>query len=63
MSLTLIIVIIIAKWLGVSIPLLAKKLHLDPAVMSQPVISTLLDIISIVVYLVISVLIVKGITI
>ncbi len=63
LSLTLIIVIVIAKWLGVSIPLLAKKLHLDPAVMSQPVISTLLDIISIVVYLVISVLIVKGITI
>lgn len=63
LSLTLIIVIVIAKWLGVSIPLLAKKLHLDPAVMSQPVISTLLDIISIIVYLLISVLIVRGVTI
>lgn len=62
LSLTLIIVIVIAKWLGVSIPLLAKKLHLDPAVMSQPVISTILDIVSIVVYLLVSVVVVRGVS-
>lgn len=62
LSLTLIIVIIIAKWLGVSIPLLAKKLHIDPAVMSQPVISTILDIVSIVVYLLVSVVVIRGVS-
>ncbi len=49
-SLTFFITIILAKMIGVSLPVLAKLIHLDPAVMSQPVISTILDILSIVVY-------------
>ena len=60
-SLSFIVVIIIAKWLGVTIPLLAKVLHIDPAVMSQPVISTILDVVSIVFYFLISTAIMKGI--
>lgn len=52
--------IIIAKILGVSIPIIAKKIKLDPAVMSQPVISTILDIVSIIIYFVLANLIMKG---
>ena len=52
--------VIFAKLLGVSIPLLAKKIKLDPAVMSQPVISTILDIISIIIYFLLAQLIMKG---
>ena len=62
LSLTLIIVIIIAKWLGVTIPLLAKRFKLDPAVMSGPLLSTVLDIVSIIVYLLVSVTVVNGLT-
>lgn len=62
LSLTLIIVIIIAKWLGVTIPLLAKRFKLDPAVMSGPLLSTILDIVSIIVYLLVSVTVVNGLT-
>ncbi len=49
-SITFFITIVIAKMIGISLPVLAKAIHLDPAVMSQPVISTILDILSIVVY-------------
>lgn len=56
-SITYLITIVLAKLLGVSLPVLAKAVHLDPAVMSQPVISTILDILSIVVYFLLSSLI------
>ncbi len=59
-SLTFLITTILAKLLGISLPVLAKKIHLDPAVMSQPVISTVLDIISIVVYFLFTSLIFRG---
>lgn len=49
-SLTFLVTIVLAKLLGISLPVLAKSIHLDPAVMSQPVISTILDILSIVSY-------------
>ena len=52
--------IIIAKFLGISIPIIAKKIKLDPAIMSQPVISTILDIVSIVIYLAFAHLIMLG---
>ena len=55
-SLTFFITNIIAKFLGISLPVLAKKIHLDPAVMSQPVISTILDILSIVCFFLLSLL-------
>lgn len=53
-GLTFVITIVLAKFLGISLPVLAKAIHLDPAVMSQPVISTVLDILSIVVYYLLS---------
>lgn len=49
-SLTLICIAIVAKLLGSSLPILASKLKLDPAVMAGPVIATVLDGISILIY-------------
>ena len=59
-SLTFMVTIVLAKLLGISLPVLAKAVHLDPAVMSQPVISTILDILSIVVYFLLANLIIQG---
>ncbi len=47
---TLIVTVILAKSLGCLLPILAKKLKLDPAVMVAPLITTLVDICSILVY-------------
>lgn len=47
---SLIATIIISKLLGCILPLLAKKANLDPALMSAPIISTLVDACSILVY-------------
>jgi magnesium transporter len=59
-AITFLVAILIAKWLGVTIPLLAKACHIDPAVMSQPLISTILDIVSIVLYLAVSLTLFHG---
>lgn len=42
--------IVIAKFVGCSLPLIAKKLKLDPAVMASPFITTIVDILSLLVY-------------
>lgn len=42
--------IIISKLIGCILPLLAKKVHLDPAIMAAPLITTLVDTCSILVY-------------
>ncbi len=47
---TLIGTIIIAKLIGCVLPLLAKKVKLDPALMAAPLITTLVDVSSILVY-------------
>ena len=49
-SLTLVITIIVAKIIGCSLPMIAKKLHLDPAVMASPFITTIVDVVSLLVY-------------
>ncbi len=48
--LTLIFVIIVAKMLGAVLPIVAKKLGLDPAVMASPLVTTILDAISLLIY-------------
>ncbi len=48
--LTLIITIIIAKVIGCSLPMLAKKIGFDPAVMASPFITTIVDACSLLVY-------------
>ncbi len=60
-ALTFFFCVMIAKWLGASLPFLAKLVHLDPAVMSQPIVSTVLDIVSICVYVLLTMLIIQGI--
>ena len=49
-GMTLLFTVSIAKILGCSLPMLAKKLKLDPAIMAAPIISTILDSCSILIY-------------
>lgn len=42
--------IVIAKMIGCILPLFAKKVHLDPAIMAAPLITTMVDTCSILVY-------------
>lgn len=49
-GITLIATVILAKALGCLLPLLAKRLKLDPAIMAAPLITTLVDIFSILIY-------------
>lgn len=49
-SLTLLVVVIIAKLVGCTLPMLAKKIGFDPAVMASPFITTIVDVISLLVY-------------
>ncbi|MEG1523525.1 MAG: magnesium transporter [Clostridia bacterium] len=53
-SLTLVVTILIAKSIGCLLPLLAKKLKLDPAIMAAPLITTITDACSIFVFFTIS---------
>ena len=48
--LTLWVTVLIAKLVGCSLPLFAKALRLDPAVMASPFISTIVDAVSLLVY-------------
>lgn len=48
--LTLLIMVIVAKLVGCSLPIFAKKVGFDPAVMASPFITTILDSISLIVY-------------
>ncbi|NLG88561.1 MAG: magnesium transporter [Clostridiaceae bacterium] len=49
-SVTLIFAIIIAKIIGGMLPILAKKLKLDPAIMASPLITTLVDALTLMIY-------------
>lgn len=48
--LTLILIIIVAKLLGAVLPIVAKKCGLDPAVMASPLVTTILDAVSLLIY-------------
>lgn len=49
-SISLVATILLAKMIGCVLPLFAKKLRLDPAIMAAPLITTLVDVCSIMVY-------------
>ena len=49
-SLTLIVVVLMAMILGCLLPVLAKRIGLDPAVMASPFITTIVDALSLMVY-------------
>lgn len=48
--LTLIITLILAKIIGCSLPIIAKKIGFDPAVMASPFITTIVDAVSLITY-------------
>ena len=49
-SLSLIVTIIVAKLAGACLPILAKRVNLDPTVMASPFITTIVDAVSLVIY-------------
>lgn len=49
-AVSLAVTIILSKLIGCVLPLLAKKVHLDPAIMASPLITTLVDTCSILIY-------------
>ncbi len=48
--LALLATVILAKIIGAILPILASKIHLDPAVMANPIITTIVDALSLIVY-------------
>ena len=53
-SITLALTVFISKVIGCTLPILAKKLGLDPAVMASPFITTLVDVVSLIIYFVVA---------
>ena len=49
-SLTLVVTTVVSKLLGCFLPILASRVRMDPAVMASPLITTIADAISLVVY-------------
>lgn len=56
---TLFATVIIAKFIGCTLPILAKKIGFDPAVMASPFITTIVDAVSLLVYFRVATLILK----
>ena len=48
--LTLVVAVMIAKIVGCTLPMLAKRIGFDPAVMASPFITTIVDVLSLLVY-------------
>lgn len=53
-SLTLVVTVILAKMVGGTLPVLAKRLRLDPAIMAGPLITTIVDALALFVYFLLS---------
>ena len=49
-SLSIIGIVVISQFIGCTLPMLAKKCKLDPAVMAAPLITTIVDAASILIY-------------
>ena len=49
--LTMVFTVLCAKTVGCLLPLLAERVHLDPAVMASPFISTVADVVTLVIYI------------
>ena len=49
-SLTILIVVVVAKIVGCSLPMVAKKVGMDPAVMASPFITTIVDTVALLVF-------------
>lgn len=60
-SLTLIVVVVMAKLVGCTLPLLAKKVGFDPAVMASPMITTIVDALALLIYFTVAMAIIPGV--
>ena len=60
--LTLVLEIIFAKFIGCTLPILAKKVGFDPAVMSSPFITTIVDAVSLLIYFGMATLLIPGLS-
>lgn len=49
-SITLLITVMLSKVIGGTLPIIAKKVKLDPAIMAGPLITTIVDAVSLIVY-------------
>jgi magnesium transporter len=49
-SLSLLFTIVLAKTVGCTLPIVARKLKIDPAIMAAPIITTIVDVLSLIVY-------------
>ncbi|MDD2423679.1 MAG: magnesium transporter [Candidatus Cloacimonetes bacterium] len=49
-SLALLFTVILAKTVGCTLPIVARKLKIDPAIMAAPIITTIVDVLSLLVY-------------
>ena len=49
-SVALFLTVLVAKFVGCMLPLIAKKLKLDPAVVASPFITTIVDAVSLIIY-------------
>lgn len=49
-SLTLVVTVILAKTVGCALPIIVKRIGLDPAVMASPFITTIVDALSLLIY-------------
>ena len=59
--LSLFATIIMAKIIGGILPLIAKKLNFDPAIMAAPLITTIVDAFSLIIYFQIAIRLLDGI--
>ncbi len=50
LGLTLLFTVMLSKFIGATLPLLAKKLKLDPALMASPIITTIVDTCSVLIF-------------
>ena len=58
--LALLVTVVVAKIVGAGLPMIAKRLGLDPAVMASPFITTIVDALSLLVYFLFARLLLKG---
>ncbi|NLY71162.1 MAG: magnesium transporter [Clostridiales bacterium] len=55
--LSMLIVIVVAKTIGGMLPMIAKRLNIDPALMASPMIASLIDMITVITYFLLAMLI------
>jgi len=53
-SLSLVFVVMFAKAVGSTLPIIAERIGIDPAVMASPLISTITDAVSLLIYFMIA---------